>query len=302
MAFSVLNREDQQVFIGSGQVYGVQSVSASYSLPEAPLEFIGLTDVIPIPQGQQVGDVAFEILAVDSDPFIKCISKESFNGYIMEDSSTFDKYHYSFNSGYLLNYASSCSVGEIPKVAAQFRIVGDMGTIPTGDMAADAQIETRNITNVTKTDPDFRIPTASSIEITLDDFETNLVKNYNFSISLPRKDYYKIGSRSPYQVKVDFPIVAAATFTIEINDYTGNTIKDFPCKQKVKDFKIKVKAQKTHEPITEFAFSGATLVSENYTTDIENNAQISATYRCYISDLITLDGNLDTPELKTQTY
>jgi hypothetical protein len=302
MAFSVLNRENQQIFIGSEQIFGVQSVSANYKIPEVPLEFVGLAGVIPVPNSQQVGDITFQLLTIDTDPFIKCISKDSFNGYVMEDSSSFDKYHYSFNSGYLQSYTSSCSVGEIPKVSASFRVVGDMGTLATGDMASDAKIEVRDIVNSTKTDPVFRIPTASSIEITLDDFETNLVQNFNLSVVIPRKDYYTLGNRSPYQVEVDYPVIAEVNFTIEINDYSGNSIKSYPCKQKIKQFEIKLKAQKTHELITQFAFSGATLVGESYSSDTEENAKITATYRCYISDLITLSDNLNTPELKTQTY
>ena len=301
MAFSVLNREDQQVFIGSGQVFGIQSANASYTVPEQPMEFIGSTKIIPVPTSSQVGQMQFEALAIDTDPFIQCISENSFNAYLVKDNTNFNDFHYSFNSGYLESSSNSCSGGEIPSLQAAFKVVGDMGRIPTGDMATDAQEEVSNIKNTTKVDPAFKIPTASTIEITLDEFQTNLVDNYSVNINIPRKDYYKLGNRQPHQVKIDYPIVVTTNFTIEINDYSGNLIRSYPCKQKLKDFEIRLKDHKTREVLTKFTFSGATLVSENYTVNTDENAKISATYKSYISDLQTLNNNMNTNELKTET-
>lgn len=302
MAFSVLNREDQQVFIGSGQVFGIQSVNASYTVPEQPMEIVGSNRIIPIPTSSQVGEMTFSASSVDTDPFIQCISEQSFNGYLLKDQNDFSKHYYAFNSGYLLSYSNSCSVGQIPSMEASFRVVGDMGRIPTGEMTTDAQEEVAHIKNSTKTDPSFKFPAASTIEITLDDFETNLVQNYQISIKIPRKDYYKIGSRKPHTVKIDYPVIANVNFTIEINDYSGNLIRSYPCKQKLKNFEINLKDHRTRDLITQFAFSGATLVGENYTIDTDQNARITATYKTYISDLSTLDNNLIGPELITQTY
>ncbi len=302
MAFSILNREDHQVFIGSGQVFGVQSVSTSYTVPEQPMEVVGSNRIIPIPTSSQVGEVSLSAMSVDKDPFIQCISDQSFNGYFLKDQNDFGKHYYAFNSGYLLSYSNSCSVGQVPTMEANFRVVGDMGRIPTGEMATDAQGEVEYIKNTTKTDPVFKFPTASTIEITLDDFKTNLVQNYQISINIPRKDYYKLGGRKPHTVKVDYPIVAQVNFTIEINDYSGNLISSYPCKQKLKNFEINLKNHKTRDLITQFAFSGATLVSENYSADTDQNARITATYKTYISNLNTLNDNLIGPELITQTY
>ena len=75
----------------------------------------------------------------------------------------------------------------------------------------------------------------------------------------------------------------------------------YPCKQKLKDFDIRLKDHKTREVLTKFTFSGATLVSENYTVNTDENAKISATYKSYISDLQTLNNNMNTNELKTET-
>ena len=70
MAFRILNKENQQVYLGTGQVFGVQSIVGQYQIPEVPLEFIGFKDSIPLPRGQQAGEISFDVLAIDTDPFI----------------------------------------------------------------------------------------------------------------------------------------------------------------------------------------------------------------------------------------
>jgi hypothetical protein len=298
MAFRVLNKEDQQVFLGSGQVFGVQSVTSQYQIPEIPLEFIGLYDSIPIPQGPQVGQITFEALAVDTDPFIKCIQSGSFNGYVLQDTGNIKDNH-SFTSGYLKSYSNSCNLGEIPKIQAIFDVVGNLGEIQT--WPDDATEELNYIRKIPKQSPSYNISAATTVEIVLDDFETNLVSNYVVSIELPRKNYYSIGSREPREVRVDFPVLATCTFTIQVNDYSGNTMRAYPCKQKLKNIDIKLKNHKTDDLLTQFSFKNATLVGEAYQVNIEDNVKIQATYRSYISRLDTLDDNLNVPELTTIT-
>ena len=106
---------------------------------------------------------------------------------------------YSFYSGYLTSYNLSCAVDKLPEVAATFRVVGDMGQIPSGELPTGAAAELRYITGSTQTQPTgygtkegCRIGAPTSVEITMDDFETNLVSNFRLSMNIPRRDYYKI--------------------------------------------------------------------------------------------------------------
>jgi hypothetical protein len=300
MAFRILNKENQQVYLGTGQVFGVQSIVGQYQIPEVPLEFIGFKDSIPIPRGQQVGEISFDVLAIDTDPFIKCVQSGSFNGYILPDTGNIND-NYSFTSGYLKSYNNSCTIGEIPHVKATFDVVGNLGEIQTEDFPADAIAELDYIRENHKETPDFNISAATSAEIVLDDFETNLVSSYNVTIELPRQNYYSIGSRQPREVRVDFPVIATCSFTIEVNDYSGNTMRSYPCTQKLKNIDIKLKNYQTNAILTQFSFKDAVLIGEAYSVNVEDNVKISATYRSYISRLDTLNNNLNVPELSTTT-
>jgi hypothetical protein len=298
MAFRVLNREDQQVFLGSGQVFGVQSIQSQYQIPEVPLEFIGLYDSIPIPQGPQAGQITFNALAVDTDPFIKCIQSGSFNGYILQETGNITNNH-SFTSGYLKSYSNTCALGEIPTIQAVFDVVGNLGEIQT--WPDDATEELDYIRKIPKQSPSYNVSAATTSEVVLDDFETNLVSNYAVNIELPRKNYYSLGSREPREVRVDFPVIATCSFTIQVNDYSGNTMRAYPCKQKLKNIDIKLKNYQTNSIVTQFSFKDATLVGEAYIVSVDDNVKISATYRSYISRLDTLNNNLNVPELATTT-
>tara|TARA_Y100000310_G_scaffold307914_1_gene350482 strand:- start:2191 stop:3129 length:939 start_codon:yes stop_codon:yes gene_type:complete len=311
MAFKIINREKQEVFIGSGQVYGAQSVQYNWQIPEAPLEFIGQSNSIIVPRGPQVGDFSLTAFVVDTDPFIKCIQSGGFNGFITDDRTDPDSF-YSFYSGYLTSYNLSCSVDKLPEVAATFRVVGDMGQIPSGELPTGAAAELRYITGSTQTQPTgygtkegYRIGAPTSVEITMDDFETNLVSDFRLSMNIPRRDYYKIGRRSPFSVEIDYPVAATADFVIEVNGadvgYSGGTFRGYPCKAKLKNFDVKIKDYQTYDVITQFSFISGTLVGENYSADVDNNLKIQARYKVYIEDLLTEGNNLNTPQLVTIT-
>ena len=300
MSFRILNREDQQVYLGSGQVFGVQEVSASYQIPDVPLEFIGIRDIFPIPAGPILGQVNFSTLAIDTDPFIKCIQSGSFNGYILKDTGDISD-NYSFCSGYLTNYSNACTVGQIPTLNASFKIVGDLGKIAVGNFPADATNELNKIREVPKQSPNFNVTAATNIEITLDDLSSNLVSNYNISIEVPRKDYYILGKRHAHRVEIDYPVVATIDFSIEVNNYSGQSIQSYPCKQKLKNIDLKLKNYKTNAVLTHFSFKNAVLVAESYSVSTEENVRMSAKYRCLISQLDTQNFNLNTPELTTIT-
>jgi hypothetical protein len=311
MAFKIINRENQELFIGSGQVFGAQSVTYNWQIPEAPLEFVGQSHSIIIPKGPQVGDFSINALVVDTDPFIKCIQSGGFNGFITDDRTKPDNF-YSFSSGFLTNYSLSCSVDKLPEVSVNFKVIGDMGQVPSGELPEKAVEELRYITGSTQTEPTgygtkegYRIGAPTSVEITMDDFETNLVSNFRLTVGVPRRDYYKIGKRQPFSMEIDYPVAATVDFTIEVNGadvgYSGSSFRGYPCKAKIKNFDVKIKDYQTYDVITQFSFISATLVGENYTSDVDNNLKIQARYKVYIEDLLTEENNLNTPQLVTIT-
>lgn len=300
MPFSLINKDNQKLFLGSGQVFGAQSIEGGYELNETPLKFIGSRSFIKLPAGVQMGTISMTALVANKDPFIKCISEETFNGFVLKDTNNIDD-NYSFYSGYLTNYTSSCSVGEMPQVAASFSVLGDLGKIPTGEFPAPALTELRHIRDHPNQGSITKISTPSNVEITLDDFTTNLVNSYQISIDIGRQDHYIMGNRFPHTILINYPILVNVSFEIIANDYSLSSFRGFPCKSNLKNFDIKIKEDKTDSIITSFAFSGMQLVSESYAVNTENNLIIRALYRSYLPNLTTSGGNVITAHLTTST-
>lgn len=303
MSFSVINKDNQKFFLGPNQVFGVQSIEASYQNNTELLEFIGSNKFVSIPVGTQVGKLDITSLVANSDPFIKCISNSGFNGFILKNSNDIND-NYSFYSGYLTNYTSSCSVGEMPQTSVTFVILGDLGRIPTGDFPIEAFNDLSYIKNNPNQGFINKIASPSNVEITLDEFQTSLVNSYSLQINIPRKDYYIMGNRFPYETFIDFPMEVLVSFEILAeNSYTlsqGN-LRGYPCKQKLKTFEIKLKESSTDLVISSFSFSGAELVSESYSVNTDNSLVIHAGYRVLLPTLTTSGGNITMPNLTTYT-
>ena len=300
MSFSLINKDNQKLFLGSGQVFGAQSIEASYRVNEAPVNFIGTRHFIKVPIGIQAGAVNLRALGANKDPFIKCISESTFNGFVLKDTSNIND-NYGFYSGYLTNYTSSCAIGQMPEVSATFTVLGDLGKIPTGEMPAGALAELQYIQSNPNQGSITKISTPSNIEITLDDAQTNLVNSYSVSIDVPRQDFYIMGSRFPHQILINYPIVATVSCQIIVNDYDFSSFRGFPCKQTLKNFEINIKNEADATAITSFRFSGIELVAESYSVNTEDNLVVNAEYRSYIPILTTSSGNINTPELITST-
>lgn len=303
MPFSIINKDNQKFFLGSGQVFGVQSIAASYGNSTQPLEFIGSTKFISIPAGVQAGKIDIASLVANTDPFIKCISNSGFNGFILKDSNNIDD-NYSFYSGYLTSYTSSCSVGNMPETSVSFVTFGDVGRIPTGSFPTGAFNELNYIKNNPNQGFINKIASPTSVEITLDEFQTSLVNSYSLSINIPRKDFYLMGNRFPYETLIDFPIEVTVSFEILADSSyisSQGNLRDYPCKRKLKNFEIKLKEDKTDSVITSFSFSGIELVSESYSINTDDNLVINAEYRSFLPTLTTSGGNITMPNLTTYT-
>ena len=300
MSFSLINKDNQKLFLGSGQVFGAQSIEGSYRINENPVNFIGTRNFIKIPIGIQAGAFTVSALVANKDPFIKCISENTFNGFVLKDVGDVND-NYSFYSGYLTNYTSSCSIGGMPSISASFTVLGDLGKIPTGEFPTGAHAELSHIKNNPNQGSITRIGSPSNIEVTLDDLQTNLVNSYSISIDVPRQDFYVMGNRFPHQILINYPIVVSVNFEIVVNDYSLSSFRGFPCKQRLKNFELKIKEDKDDSVITSFQFSGIELVGESYAVDVNSNLLVRAEYRSYIPILTVSGGDLNTPELVTYT-
>lgn len=271
-------RENQYVFINSGQVPGIQSVGFENDFKSFPINFIGLNYVNLAPNEAQEGRCRIDRLIIDGvDHFSQFTGHSGFNLYVLKDRlSPTD--NYGFTSGYIVNYNTICLLGQIPRTEVGIVSFGNFGRIPSGE-SKDTSGQFINIQSNTETRRP-TVPGAGSISLSLNnDFIVNRLLSYNIDININRRPIYPLGDRYPVAVEIVYPIDINANFTFDLANYSGYSVRDFPGNPKTGHLILQVKDFSDDSIIQAFRFSGMTLVYDSYTTDIDGNVIINASYR-----------------------
>lgn len=279
--FNILDRyrrENQYVFLNSGQIPGIQSVSFENDFGSAPVNFIGLNYVNLAPTNAQEGRIRIDRLIIDgTDHFKPFTGNSGFNLYILKDQHN-PVDNYGFTSGYIVNYSTKCSLGQIPRTEIGIMSFGNLGTIPSGE-SIDTSGQFINIQTSSES-TNVKIPGPGSVSLTLNnDFTTNRLLSYDINIVVDRKPIYALGSRYPISIETNYPIDVNANFTFDLASYSGYSIRDFPGNPKTGNLILNINNFNDSTLIQDFRFTGMTLIYESYTTDIDGNTTVNARYR-----------------------
>lgn len=181
---SNITREEQHFFINSTEIPGVQSIEASYELNSIPIKHIGMTGVQCIPIGPQQGVFNVNASLITDDQFIGLTGIHGVNGYVFKNITNTGE-NFGFTSGYLTSYASTCSIGQIPSIAAQFLVVGNIGKIESSE--ASSVVSNFNLIRTATSILPLKIADPGSMTISISDFNTNRVQSYTLNINVPLK-------------------------------------------------------------------------------------------------------------------
>lgn len=274
-----ITRERQKVFIGTREVPGIISVQASYQNNYFPLKFLGSSIASGVPEGVQQGQVSINSLIITNDYFLSYTGTSGFNGYIVKVSGN-PLDNISFSSGYLTSYTSRCSIGQIPETNVSISVLGNLGRLPTG---YTPQI-LNDLQNLDFTFPyQLKIASPNSINITMDEFNTNRVLSYDLQINVPRLPVYALGTEFPIAVNINWPLEVTLGFKIDVNDYVAKTFRDFPYSQTIKNISLSINDYSGNAVITSFGFNNMNLIGESFSFDSNSNNVIAdLSYRCYI--------------------
>ncbi len=271
-----ITREQQFFFMNGTQIPGVQSISIAPEYGKFPLKYLGVSNVQFAPNGPQIGNISINSLLISNDQFLQYTGNLGFNGYVLKtigDAST----NYSFISGYMTSYTSTCSIGEIPQISAEITAYGKVG-----------RIDTSEITNLTaiKNNPSnllLKIPGPGSISVSIDDFTNNRIQSYSLSIKTPRNPIYYLGNRNPYSIELNYPLEVNASFAIEPDTYTPLHSQSFPCTNKTRNLTLTIKDYDNDATIVSYGFSALSLINENYSTNIDGNVTMNIDYQGFLT-------------------
>lgn len=274
MALGRITRDQQHFFINTGEVFGVQNITASVNLPTSPIKYIGFTSGSYIVNGSIIGEFAVSQFLITDDVFLPYTGDVAFNGYIIRSKDDFSR-NYSFKSGFLTNYSVKCSIGAAIEVATTINAYVDAGGFQTGFIPQE-------ITGSSSSFP-LKIADPRSIEINLDEFKTNRVTSFDINIVCKRRPFYMLGTGTPFTIISEYPFDVGVKFQLEVDDYSGFRMSDFPRKIDIKNFDIKIKDYNTDLLMTTYNFKNMTKISETYNSTVAGSTMVSLEYRGFIN-------------------
>ena len=271
-------KEEQLVFLNSGQIPGIQSVNFGNNFGAFPVKHIGINKVILTSNSPQEGQVKINRMIIDgTDPFAPYVTGVSgFNLFVLKDKSN-PLDNYGCTSGYIVNYNTRCGIGEIPISEVDVMSFGNIGCIPSGE-SNEVSRQFLNIPTST-TNYNLKVPGAGSVSITLNnDIVLNRVQSYNLSITADRKAIYALGSRYPIAVEINYPISIGFNFSCAVSNYSGMNVRDFPILPKTGNLILSINNFADNVNIQSFRFTGMQLISENVNNDTETSMNLNANY------------------------
>jgi hypothetical protein len=291
-----LRRENQRFFINTNEVRGAQSVSVNYAIPTVPLKHIGQTGTHRVVDGPYGGTASVSANLLTGDPFLKYTGEAPFNGYLFETEDgrnlNGDAVDIAFTSGFLSSYTINCAIGQIPLVDAQIQIAGNIGKLPSGESTSSrVSSDYAAISSTENKDFSLKIADPRSLQVSINDFETNRLNSFNISFEIPRTPVYTIGGKMPIKCFVNYPISVTCNFQIDLDahdlrsksGYSHKVLRDFPCTENTENLTLTFYDHFTESQIVQYSFTDLLLVSQNHSTNIDGNVVANLTYQALIN-------------------
>jgi len=259
-----VHNADQSFYFNGNLMSGISSVDASYSIETEDnnfLGFIGPADFIQNAPG--VGKFYFQRTMISSDESITSLIGETggFDGGIEYNQKTIN-----FQSGYIDNYECSFNVDQLPESSVSISAFGEVG--PNVQIKKEGTYQ-----------GDFFIPSSSGISIDFDGRETNRVTSFSFSMVVKNTPVYKIGSIMPCEVIPETPIRQNLNISVAVDDYETIAIYNH-IKTGIhwENIKVVLRDKCDQNRKIEYHFQDAHLLSENFSTNADNDANVQLRY------------------------
>ncbi len=287
--YSRLRAENQSVFIGTGQVLGINSIQVNNTFGATPIKYIGVGNrsFNQSASSAQYADLNITSNYVQEDILIQQTGLQPFNCFICEDKNNSNTY-YSLISGYVSSYSAKYAPNQVPQINCNLRFYNNAGNIPQTSLDAYSSGQINSI--ISNIYPIFNDKVADSnyINLTLDEYNTNRVQDFSFTLGFNRLPIFNVGSRAPKKIETIFPINVTCDITFEATEgFNDAILTDFPLNKKKQNIYLSVYSNRTNNIMANYSFSNFTLVSNDNSLNIEGNKIIS---RQYVGQLFSFSG------------
>lgn len=307
---------DQSFYIDGTKIVGVQSVNGSYSISEKPINIIGYGHVdnffnktcnpdtekeyprsLAVVNSPLQGSFSVESMLISEDFFMPKIGDHAIVGSLFYGPNAS---YYGFSDGYITSHTVNCTIGQIPTTSTQFTVYGEQGGSPDyiiqeqdrGRITQETEYgivdEDSYLTDIPHNAtgkaefPDIGIPNQGSIYIQCTGAESNRVTSFTHTVNVQHDAIYAVGENKPVQVDVVWPITTQTNFTLEVDKYKYQKLREYLVNPVVQDISIKIDDCFGNN-IENYNIGEARLLSESMSSSVEGRLTVDLTYTSYIN-------------------
>ena len=167
-------------------------------------------------------------------------------------------------------YTVSCGIGEIPAISTSSTIFGDFGTGSLGPVPVDSYPSAVNIASY------------NSMEVNLDEFNSNRMLSFSVEIATPRVPLYAVGLDVPTGIIAGTPIEVNVNFVLDVDDYEIKNMRFVPEQTVFKNTIITLNKNNSQTKLLEYSFDDMLLTSESFQASDQGNAGVNFNLRSFI--------------------
>ena len=255
---------DQKLIINGQELSGVTSFNGDLDIPYENVDMLGNNFGATV-QGELSRNINFSRFLINKDPLKSLTGDAPCNGFVNYKNQSFG-----FQSGYLVNYNASCSVGDIANIDTEFIVYGNIGgniTTPITPSVNSDKIYVANFGN---------------IFVSANQGNTNRITSFEYNVSCERIPIFVLGSFDPAEVFLKKPITIDFNLTLEVDDYESPDVQTLLCSPDIQNITIELKNCDNSQIIESFYAPNARLISTNYNGTVENSTTMELTFRSFL--------------------
>jgi len=270
-----IRRDAEKITINGSGIQGVQSISAQYESVARPLSNLGITEIQYAPQGAQTANLQVNTLFTHtlspSAPVTSMNVMQNFTGdNAFSGVVDYGSQKFIFTEGYMETFSCSCGIGEIPQINTSSIIYGDFGTGDLTNLPTDSYPGSLNI------------PSYSSMEVNLDEFNTNRMTSFSVDIATPRIPIYALDNDKPTNVIAGTPVEINVNFSLDVDDYEIKNMRFVPDQTVFENTTLTLKKNNTNIELLRYSFDNMLLTSESFQGSTDSNAVVNFNLRSFI--------------------
>ena len=256
---------DTNIIINNTLLTGVQNVSFEQNINEGPASLVGNTYASTIINGPTNTTARIDKLLVNEDSITGLRNTSTISGQFVYGENVLE-----FNSGVLNGFTVSATINQIPQIAFDFTIFGDMTGCDANRLSsatADNEVE--------------EVP-ETGITVTFDKSAENAVQSFNYTENYNIVPNYQIGETTPKTINILGPIQQQANISIEVENYEiENKLSFITDTNKDRNRNISIEIKNRNGASNTFTLENAHLVSENVSAGVGNTVVANLSYRGY---------------------